>query len=161
MIKLSFKIIELLETLHQKDIVHGNLNPWDIFISSHNIEKSSLSFNSLYHTIWSLGSKRIPGSELTLHTLDLRLKDTWFLSPEQINLGEKYQQILEEHKAGILDLGSKEIKEYFDLVLGDDPNRRQVTKQSDIYSIGAIMYTCLIGKTPPKNIGDILLRNIQ
>ena len=50
-INLALKIINLLQALHERNIVHSNLNPDDIFLKEEgNVD--SICFNSLFHCKW-------------------------------------------------------------------------------------------------------------
>jgi len=65
-----------------------------------------------------------------------------YLSPEEQFLGQEYDRIMKDYKQRLLDLNSREAVEFVELGL------KELTIQSDVYSIAAIMLKCLIGKTP-------------
>ena len=56
------KVIELLELLHNKDILHTNLNPSEIFLRDKNIDK--MCFLNLYYCSWN-----------TLNTINILLPE--------------------------------------------------------------------------------------
>jgi len=47
---LTLKVIDLLETLHQKNIVHTNLCPAEIFLRDKDINQ--MCFLDLFHCSW-------------------------------------------------------------------------------------------------------------
>ena len=49
-IEIAIQIINLLEVLHQKNIIHTNLNPENIFLVDNQITK--MCFTNLYHCSW-------------------------------------------------------------------------------------------------------------
>ena len=49
-LEIVIKIIELLEFLHDKNIIHTNLNPSNIFLKKSNTKE--MCFINLYHCSW-------------------------------------------------------------------------------------------------------------
>jgi len=50
-IEIAINIIDLLEVLHEKDIIHTNLNPENIFLVEKDINR--MCFLNLYHCSWN------------------------------------------------------------------------------------------------------------
>jgi serine/threonine protein kinase len=69
-IKLAIRIIDLLELLHSKQIIHSNLNPYEIFLPENDLE-SELKFNSLYHCIWEPQAIKYEETRGSIHLFDL------------------------------------------------------------------------------------------
>ena len=49
-IEIAIKIIDLLQVLHEKNIIHTNLNPDTIFLVNSSIDL--MCFLNLYHASW-------------------------------------------------------------------------------------------------------------
>jgi len=91
----------LLELIHSKGLVYSNLCPEDILLVDRDLSK--MCFPSLYHCI----GKNItcPGLELSessnLSFYDIRIRDTDYISPEQIAFGRRLLDISKEHNGKI------------------------------------------------------------
>ena len=100
-VDIVIRVIDLLEILHSKGIIHTNINPGEIFFKNIR-DLDSLWFNSLYHCSWDskkLLKKKIEKTEENLSLFDLRLRRKEYLCPEQIALGEQFDSILKEHES--------------------------------------------------------------
>jgi len=114
-IEVVLKVINLLDKLHSKKIIHTNLNPSEIFFKIAD-DLNTLCFNSLYHCSWDpkkILKKKIENTEENLSLFDLRLRRKEYLSPEQLELGESFMKtILKEHN-GKVDMKKPEIYEFY------------------------------------------------
>lgn len=71
----------------------------------------------------------------------MRTRNTEYISPEQAKIGKELQEIANLHN-GKIDQYSADVNELF------ATNAQRITEHCDIYSIGAILYSLLLG-TPP------------
>lgn len=82
-IDVCLKILNLLELVHEKDLIYSNLCPEEIFLKNKSL--GSLCFTSLYHCIGdalsSLGIE-MP-DQLTTCDYDARTRNQDYISPEQ------------------------------------------------------------------------------
>jgi serine/threonine protein kinase len=143
--------------LHQRNIVHTNLSPEHIFLRKGDINK--MCFLNLYHVSWK--SKEIlkntgfqgPDYEDNLSLYDIRTRNANYVSSEQIKIFEELMQIA-MLKNGKLDPDSYEIQEF--LLLKKYQRTNGISKLSDIYSIGAIMFKLLLGRAPTQHISKYI-----
>ena len=114
-----------------------------------------MCFLNLYHVSWK--SKEIlkntgfqgPDYEDNLSLYDIRTRNANYVSSEQIKIFEEMTQIA-MMKNGKLDPDSYEIQEF--LLLKKYQRTNGISKLSDIYSIGAIMFKLLLGRAPTQHI---------
>lgn len=89
-IDLTLKVLHLAELLHERNIVHTNLCPEEIFLRDEDINQ--MCFLSLYHASWDAGKVlNLPGMKSlaeTINKYDTRSRSCDFISPEQVKLGE-------------------------------------------------------------------------
>lgn len=89
-IDLTLKVIALVELLHDRDLIHTNLCPQEIFLNKHDIEH--LCFQNLYHASWdtkqALGID-LPDVKETLTKFDMRTRQAEYLAPEHLAVGSK------------------------------------------------------------------------
>ena len=71
------------------------------------------------------------------------------MSPEQIELGEKFDIILREHN-GKIDMEKPELFDFYNQA------KKRLSVAWDIFSIGVILFRCLIGSTPPQSFYESL-----
>ena len=96
-IKIAISIIDLLDVLHCKKIVHTNLNPANIFLLNGDLDQ--MAFTSLFHCSWQ--TKEILKNyfiseefEDNISLFDIRTRDKKFISPEQATLGAELAEIV-------------------------------------------------------------------
>lgn len=77
----------------------------------------------------------------------MRTRNNEFISPEQAKIGKELQAIAALHN-GKIDEGSAEVNE---LVA---TNQSKITEFCDIYSIGAILYSLLLGNPPDSTVAQ-------
>lgn len=96
-IDIALKIIDLVQTLHQKNIVHTNLCPENIFLRNGSTNK--MCFLNLYHCSWKikdiLKNTNVLGADLedNLSVYDIRTRNKHYVSPEQIKIFEELAEI--------------------------------------------------------------------
>ena len=87
-IELAIQIIDLVDVLHQKKIVHTNLNPKNIFLKDQHSPDKQMCFLNLYHCSWqpsdilhniNLGME----CDDNISLFDNRTRDRDYISPEQ------------------------------------------------------------------------------
>jgi len=84
-IEIAIQIIDLLSILHNKNIVHTNLNPNNIFLVDGQINK--MCFLNLYHCSWQtqeLMNNSNIGMEFedNISLFDTRTRNKMYISPE-------------------------------------------------------------------------------
>ena len=84
-IDLVLKIIDLLELLHENNMVHTNLAPSEIFLKDKKLNQ--MQFLNLFYctsdSFQEIGFKHIVQDE-SISALDMRLRHADYISPEQI-----------------------------------------------------------------------------
>jgi len=82
-IDITLKIVNLLELIHEKELVYSNLCPEEIFLIDRDINK--MCFTSLYHCIGeaiaNLGIEA-PDLSLNISHFDTRTRNQAYISPE-------------------------------------------------------------------------------
>ena len=106
MIEIAIQIIDLLEILHLKNIVHTNLNPENIFLRDGDVKQ--LCFLNLYHCSWQLQDilKNInvgADYEDNISLFDTRTRNREYISPEQIQIGNELADIVYQRNGKIDD----------------------------------------------------------
>jgi hypothetical protein len=144
-IKIGLHIIDLLEVLHSKKIVHTNLTPSTIFLRGRDI--SRMCFTSLYHCCWqtkeTLKNFNIDDEyEDNISLFDTRTRDVEFISPEQINLGSELAEIVYQRN-GRIDETQHEVQDFINSNFAQKSSK--INLKSDIYSLGAILFKLLTG----------------
>lgn len=88
------KVIDLLEHLHSKEILHTNLNPAEIFLRDKSLDK--MCFLNLYYCSWNTQNTiGIPLTEYedNLSLFNIKMRNTQYISPEQLQVGEELEAI--------------------------------------------------------------------
>jgi tRNA A-37 threonylcarbamoyl transferase component Bud32 len=83
-IDLILKVINLVSMLHEKQLVHTNLCPKEIFLKEGKIDQ--MCFLNLYHAYWNpkqVLKIDLPNVQETTLKYDMRTRNTEFISPEQ------------------------------------------------------------------------------
>lgn len=124
-INLGLRLLEGLEVLHQLKVKHSNINPSSIYLIEQDIHK--LAFLDLELAIWDpvqiLGSDNPYFQQLEGDKYDTTFRDEDYLAPEHKEYADEYQT------TGVIP-------------------KKNIGKKSDLYSIGAILFTALTGKPP-------------
>ena len=113
-IEIIIKIIELLEFLHEKNIIHTNLNPSNIFLKKS--QTKNMCFLNLYHCSWKPQDilhniKLGPEYDDNISIFDTRTRNNNYISPEQIEIGKELAHIVSK-KNGKIDMNSYDIQEF-------------------------------------------------
>lgn len=77
----------------------------------------------------------------------MRTRNTEYISPEQAKIGKELQEIANLHN-GKIDSFSADVNELF------ATNSQKITEHCDIYSIGAILYSLLLGEAPDPSVSQ-------
>ena len=91
-INIILKLIDLLQVLHSRNILHTNFNPQEIHLANSSLDK--LCFLSLYYCSWdTLNGIGIflPEDGDNLSIYDTRVRNRNYISPEQIKLGDELE----------------------------------------------------------------------
>ena len=124
-ISLGLKLLSELDILHNLNVVHSNINPSSVYLVDQNNHK--FDFLDLELAIWNpkeiLGSDNPYFQQLEGDKYDTTFRDEDYLSPEHKELADEFQ------------------------TTGNIP-KKEISKQCDLYSIGAILFTALTGKPP-------------
>ena len=110
-IEIALKIIDLVQILHSKGIVHTNLNPQNIFLVNDKTDK--MMFLNLYHCSWNtkalLQNDNLgPECEDNLSLYDTRTRNKNYISPEQVEIGNELARIA-MLKNGMIDENTYEV----------------------------------------------------
>lgn len=105
-IDIAIQIIDLVQILHDKDIIHTNLNPDNIFLCDEDTNK--MCFQNLHHCSWNptqvLGIDDLgPEFEDNLSLYDLRTRNMNFASPEQLELNNELASIVMKKNGKIVE----------------------------------------------------------
>ena len=151
-IDIAIKIIDLLSILHDKNIIHTDLNPANIFLK--NADTAKMQFQNLYHCSWKpteIMSQMNLGAEYedNISLYDTRTRNKHYISPEQIQIGNELADIVIK-KNGKIEENTYDIQEF--LILKKNQKPKKITKKCDIYSIGAIIFKMLLGRAPSAEI---------
>lgn len=96
-IEIAIQIIDLLDVLHSKQIIHTNLNPNNIFLVEGKI--TQMCFLSLYHCSWQT-AETLKNSHIgedfedNISQFDTRTRQKSYVSPEQIVIGNELAEIV-------------------------------------------------------------------
>jgi len=107
-----------------------------------------MCFLNLYHTNWNPAQVLkidLPNMHETTIKFDMRTRNTEYISPEQSKIGRELQEIANLHN-GKIDQFSTDVNELFATSAG------KITEHCDIYSIGAILYSLLLGSPPETSV---------
>jgi serine/threonine protein kinase len=109
-IDLTLKIVHLLELIHEKELIHTNLCPSQVFLQNKDVH--SMCFTSLYHCVGdALANLGLDGTldlDEDISKFDTRTRDSAYISPEQVSIGKELQAIGEIHN-GKIDEKSSEV----------------------------------------------------
>lgn len=89
----------------------------------------------------------LPNVHETTIKYDMRTRNTDYISPEQAKIGKELQEIANLHN-GKIDQYSADVNELF------ATSSSKITEHCDIYSIGAILYSLLLGKAPEISVSQ-------
>jgi serine/threonine protein kinase len=124
-IKFGLDLLIELEKLHKIGVIHSNINPTSVYLLEGSIER--LGFLDLELAIWDpieiLGSQSPYFHQLPEDKYDTTFRDEDFLSPEHKELAEEYRKTSKIPK-------------------------QNITQEGDIYSIGALLFMAITGKSP-------------
>jgi serine/threonine protein kinase len=147
-IDLLLKIVELLELLHSRNMVHTNLSPSEIFLKEK--KYTQMQYLNLFHCIpqayQDIGFKHID-SAISISAFDTRLRNMEYISPEQIQVGLELSEIAQQNN-GMIDNSSQLVQDF------KLENEHKISKQCDLYSLGAILFKCLLGAPPDQTISQ-------
>jgi serine/threonine protein kinase len=107
-----------------------------------------MCFLNLYHCCWNhkqVLKIDLPNIHETPIKYDMRTRNTPYLSPEQSKIGKELAEIAQIHN-GKIDTLSADVNELF------ATNAQKITEHCDIYSIGAILYSLLLGEPPSHEV---------
>lgn len=148
-----------MEFLHEQEIIHTNLSPSNIFLRNSDTKK--MCFLNLYHCSWK--PERImprmnlgPEYQDNITLYDIRTRNNHFISPEQVKIGADLANIVAK-KNGKIDEHTFDIQEFLLIKRHEKPPA--INKQSDIYSIGAILFKLLLGRAPSQKISNYIAEN--
>lgn len=160
-IDIGIQIVNLLEILHEQNLVHTNLNPENIFLVDGRIDK--MCFLNLYHCSWNtkatLSNPHV-GAEFedNITVYDIRTRDKDYISPEQVRIGNDLADVVYQRN-GKVDESQIEVKDFLQQQKGE---KASITKRCDIYSVGAIMFKLLLGTSPTSRVLNFIQdRNSQ
>ena len=139
-IDISLKIIDLLELIHTQNVVHTNLSPNEIFLKDKKINQ--MQFSNLYHCTAkgqeTIGFMYVDDQSSDLSKFDTRTRSEQYISPEQVEMGKELMEIALSHN-GRMELESQSIQDFL------FENGAKISQKCDLYSLGAILYRCLLG----------------
>ena len=152
-IDICLKIIDLLELIHEKSVVHTNLCPSEIFLRDKKLNQ--MQFANLYHCT-SNGKQQIGFHyvEMQSHDIsrfDLRTRSEQYISPEQVQMGQELMDIA-MGRSGRMDPESQAIQEFM------QESGAKISQKCDLYSMGAILHRCLLGLAPAPQIADYIAK---
>ena len=78
---------------------------------------------------------------------DARTRSEQYISPEQVSMGHELMDIAIAHN-GRMDADSQAIQDFM------QENALKISQKCDLYSLGAIMYRCLLGSAPTLKISE-------
>lgn len=147
--------------MHAENLIHTNLNPENIFLVDGRIDQ--MCFVNLYHCSWNtkqtLNNPHV-GAEFedNITIFDTRTRDRDFISPEQVRVGNELAEVVYQRN-GKIDESQIEIKDFLAQHKHDKP---AITKRCDIYSLGAIMFKLLLGRSPSAKVLEFIQeQNLQ
>lgn len=141
--------------MHDEDLIHTNLNPENIFLVDGRIDR--MCFLNVYHCSWNtkrtLNNPHV-GAEFedNITIFDIRTRDRDYISPEQVRIGNELADVVYQRN-GKIDESQIEIKDFLAQHAGDKPS---ITKRCDIYSLGAIMFKLLLGRSPSPKVLEFI-----
>ena len=89
----------------------------------------------------------LPMIKETVTKIDIRTRQAAYLSPEHLEIGKKLKEII----APVNDWINPSEPQIVNLLA---KSQLLITKQCDIYSIGAILYKMLLGEVPSPDCGN-------
>ena len=88
-IDLCLKLVDLLELIHDRNVVHTNFSPQEIFLKEKKMHQ--MQFLNLYHCAKDpsgpMGFKYVKEEEPNISKFDIRTRNISYISPEQVTLG--------------------------------------------------------------------------
>lgn len=138
-IDICLKIIDLLELIHSQNVVHTNLCPNEIFLRDKQLHQ--MQFLNLYHCAANATEQigfHYVDSRPNVSKFDARTRSEQYISPEQVQMGQELMEIAMAHN-GRIDVESQAVQDFM------QENALKISQKCDLYSLGAILYRCLLG----------------
>ena len=138
-IDICLKIIDLLELIHSQNVVHTNLCPNEIFLRDKQLHQ--MQFLNLYHCAANATEQigfHYVDSRANVSKFDARTRSEQYISPEQVQMGQELMEIAMAHN-GRIDVESQAVQDFM------TENALKISQKCDLYSLGAILYRCLLG----------------
>lgn len=77
----------------------------------------------------------------------MRTRSDQYISPEQVQMGQELMEIAIAHN-GRMDPESQQVMDFL------QENAVKISQKCDLYSLGAILYRCLLGEAPKPAISE-------
>ena len=121
-------------------MVHTNLCPSEVFLRDKKLNQ--MQFSNLYHCSANakeqVGFHYLDMQASNVSKFDARTRSEQYISPEQVQMGQELMDIAMAHN-GRIDVESQDIQDFI------QENALKISSKCDLYSLGAIMYRCLLG----------------
>ena len=132
-------------------MVHTNLCPSEVFLRDKKLNQ--MQFSNLYHCSANakeqVGFHYLDMQASNVSKFDARTRSEQYISPEQVQMGQELMDIAMAHN-GRIDVESQDIQDFI------QENALKISSKCDLYSLGAIMYRCLLGSAPMHKISEFI-----